>query len=143
MEPRKSILKNYELVTTNGIPCHLGFGAYGSVQLGKCLKTGMTVAIKKISRKIALNEVQIHMRLNHPNIIKMYDFCFDEKNEITYIILEYAENGSLFDYMHEHNMNDKRIIKSIFLSVCSAISYMHSQKIMHRDIKVKHLLFQP
>ena len=73
----------------------------------------------------------------------MYDFCFDEKNEITYIILEYAENGSLFDYMHEHNMNDKRIIKSIFLSVCSAISYMHSQKIMHRDIKVKHLLFQP
>ena len=62
MEPRKSILKNYELVTTNGIPCHLGFGAYGSVQLGKCLKTGMTVAIKKISRKLALNEVEVHGR---------------------------------------------------------------------------------
>lgn len=57
MEPRKSILKNYELITTNGIPCNLGFGAYGAVQLGKCLKTGRTVAVKKISRKLAVNEV--------------------------------------------------------------------------------------
>jgi hypothetical protein len=41
MEPRKlPVLKNYEFVTTEGIPCNLGFGAYGSVQLGKCLKTG-------------------------------------------------------------------------------------------------------
>ncbi len=55
MDPRKSILKNYEMISTNGIPCNLGFGAYGSVQLGKCLKTGKTVAIKKISRKLAVN----------------------------------------------------------------------------------------
>lgn len=78
MEPRKlPVLKNYEFVTTEGIPCNLGFGAYGSVQLGKCLKTGQTVAIKKIGRKIALNEVEIHMKLNHTNVIKMLDYYFD------------------------------------------------------------------
>lgn len=62
------------------MPCNLGFGAYGSVQLGKCAKSGRTVAIKKINRKIAMSEVEIHMKLDHPNIIKMYDYCFDEKN---------------------------------------------------------------
>lgn len=77
MDARKSVLKNYEIITANGIPCNLGFGAYGSVQLGKCLKTGMTVAIKKISRKLATNEVEMHCRLKHPNIIQMYDYEFD------------------------------------------------------------------
>jgi hypothetical protein len=57
MEPRKSILKNYEVVSHNGFAHSLGFGAYGSVQLGRCLKTGATVAIKKINRKLAFNEV--------------------------------------------------------------------------------------
>ena len=77
MEPRISILKNYELICSNGLPCNLGFGAYGSVQLGKCLKTGETVAIKRISRKLAFNEVEVHMKLDHPNIIKMLDYAFD------------------------------------------------------------------
>lgn len=136
MEPRKSVLKNYELMSANGIPCNLGFGAYGSVQLGKCLKTGMTVAVKKINRKLAYNEVEVHMKLNHPNIIKMYDYCLDEKTQTTYIILEYAENGTLFDYIRDHGLKDKRMIRGIFNSVCDAIDYMHSMNIMHRDIKV-------
>lgn len=71
------ILKNYEFITANGIPCNLGFGAYGSVQLGRCLKTGETGFIKRIGRKIALNEVDVHMKLNHPNIIRMLDHYFD------------------------------------------------------------------
>lgn len=100
MENRKSfMLKNYELTSINGIPCNLGFGAYGSVQLGKSLITKQTVAIKKICRKIAFGEVEVHIKLNHPNIIKMLDYHFDEKQECTYIVLEYAENGTLFDYI--------------------------------------------
>ena len=99
MEPKKGLFKNYEIITMNGMPCNLGFGAYGSVQLGRCLKTNKTVAIKKISRKLAINEVEVHMRLKHPNIIEMYDYEFDEKAQTTFIVLEYAENGTLFDYM--------------------------------------------
>lgn len=142
MDPRKlPVLKNYEFINANGIPCNLGFGAYGSVQLGKCLVTGQTVAIKKIGRKIAKAEVDIHLKLNHPNIIRMLDHYFDEKHECTYIILEYAENGTLFDYIREHGLKDKRMIRGIFMSVCDAIDYMHSKNIMHRDIKVTWVLF--
>lgn len=143
MEPRKSVLKNYELIFANGIPCNLGFGAYGSVQLGKCLKTEKIVAVKRINRKLAFGEVDVHMKLNHPNIIKMYDFSFDEKTQTTYIVLEYAENGTLFDYIREHGLQDKRMVRSIFNSVCEAIDYMHSKNIMHRDIKVIVFLIQP
>lgn len=58
MEKAKKIInKKYEFITHNGINCQLGFGAYGSVHLGRCLSTGQTVAIKKILRKISLNEV--------------------------------------------------------------------------------------
>ncbi len=64
-------------MSINGIPCNLGFGAYGVVQLGKCLKTKKTVAIKKIYRKLAVEEVDIHFSLSHPNIIRMLDSYFD------------------------------------------------------------------
>jgi|LakMenEpi03Aug12_release.lakeMendotaPanAssembly.Ray.scaffolds.fasta_scaffold1913110_2 serine/threonine protein kinase len=42
------------------------------------------------------------MQLNHPNIIKLYDYSFDEVNNNTYVILEYAENGTLFDYIKQN-----------------------------------------
>ena len=137
MDSRKlPILKNYEFISVNGIPCNLGFGAYGSVQLGKSLKTGQTVAIKKIGRKMAFGEVEVHMKLNHPNIIKMLDFAFDEKHDCTFIVLEFAENGTLFDYIRENGMKDKNMARGIFHSVCDAVEYLHSKNIMHRDIKV-------
>ena len=74
-------------MSLNGIACNLGFGAYGSVQLAKCLRTNQTVAVKKIYRKLAINEVDIHYSLGHPNIVKLIDFYFDEENLATYIIL--------------------------------------------------------
>lgn len=80
------------------------------------------------------------MKLNHPNIIQMRDFAFDEKTNTTYIVLEYAENGTLFDYVREHGLKDKHMMRGIFNSVCDAIDYMHAMNIMHRDIKVLFIL---
>jgi len=80
------------------------------------------------------------MKLNHPNLIKMLDYYFDKKQECTYIILEYAEHGTLFDYIHENGLKDKKMVRGIFQSVCEAINYMHSKYIMHRDIKVTNFL---
>ena len=71
------IFKNYEFITVKGVACQLGFGSYGSVQLAKCLKSKKLIALKKISRKVSDNEVEIHKNLNHPNIIKLLDFFFD------------------------------------------------------------------
>jgi serine/threonine protein kinase len=71
----------------------------------------------------------------------MYDYAFDEKTQTTYLVLEYAENGTLFDYIRSHHPKDKRLIRGIFHSVCDAIEFMHANNIMHRDIKVLFILF--
>ena len=92
---------------------------------------------------MAVGEVEVHMKLNHPNIIKMLDFAFDEKHNCTFIVLEFAENGTLFDYIRENGMKDKVMARGIFHSVCDAVEYLHSKNIMHRDIKVYLFLFSP
>ena len=81
------------------------------------------------------------MKLNHPNIVNMFDYGFDSKTSTTYIVLEYAENGTLFDYFREFGMKDKCMMRGVYNSVCDAIQYLHSMNIMHRDIKVFLFLF--
>ena len=71
----------------------------------------------------------------------MLDHEFDEKTQTTYIVLEYAENGTLFDYIKEHSLKDKQMMRGIFHSVCDAVEYMHTNNIMHRDIKVNFHIF--
>jgi hypothetical protein len=56
MGKKTVILNKYEIMSSgDGGYGNLGFGAYGMVQLGKCMKNQQTVAIKKIYKKIALN----------------------------------------------------------------------------------------
>lgn len=47
--------------------------------------------------KIAKNEVMMHYGLSHPKIIKLLDVHIDSEREITYMMLEYAEGGTLYD----------------------------------------------
>lgn len=51
------------------------------------------------------------------------------------MILEYADGGTLFEKVRNENLNKKQI-KKYFKDVCEAVAYMHSNDIMHRDIKV-------
>ena len=118
MEPIKKITNSYEMLSINGIACNLGFGSYGSVQLAKSLTNGETVAVKKIHRKIAVNEVKMHYQLSHPHIIKMIDFFFDEETTTSYLVLEYAQNGTLFDFIKENGIKEKKQARSIFKSIC-------------------------
>ena len=81
----------------------LGKGSYGEVELAKHKRTGKKLAVKKIdklslaNKKIKatlLREVEIHKKLKHQNIIRLYTSLEDDK--YIYLILEYAEKGNLF-----------------------------------------------
>ena len=81
----------------------LGKGSYGEVELAKHKRNGKKLAIKKIDKQSLSNkkikatlmrEVEIHKKLKHENIIRL--FTSMEDNIYIYLVLEYASKGNLF-----------------------------------------------
>lgn len=73
-------------------------------------------------------------RLNHPNIIKFYQVIQTDK--ILYLVMEYASGGELFDYLLAHGRMKEEEARITFSQIVSAMQYLHSKNIIHRDLKV-------
>ena len=92
-------------------------------------------AMNKISREEALNEVQIMSALDHPYIVKYYDYFIE--NKTLHILMEYCERGDLNKHIKAQAgrpMPEQRIWK-FFIQICMGLEYLHSKKVLHRDIK--------
>lgn len=83
-------------------------------------------------------EITIHRKIDHPNIIKFYDYIQEDQN--VYLILDYAENGNLYSYMHRRKSLTQTEIFRFFHQTCLAVQYLHSNDIIHRDLKPENLL---
>eukprot|EP00345_Euplotes_harpa_P014646 CAMPEP_0168338616 /NCGR_PEP_ID=MMETSP0213-20121227/12952_1 /TAXON_ID=151035 /ORGANISM="Euplotes harpa, Strain FSP1.4" /LENGTH=346 /DNA_ID=CAMNT_0008344451 /DNA_START=298 /DNA_END=1338 /DNA_ORIENTATION=+ len=99
-----------------------------------------------MTRSVFKSEVKILKKLKHPNILKLYDYNYKfasvggEANSVTYISLEYAENGSLFNYLAKGgNLTDK-MARHFFHQLISALEYLHQKGYAHRDVKLENLL---
>lgn len=84
-------------------------------------------------------ETDALMHLDHPNIIRLYDFFREQMNFIQ--ILEFCPNGSLKDEINRSGSLPKIRVISIMNQLFSALDYMHSQNISHHDIKPGNILF--
>lgn len=89
-------------------------------------------------RKKFKREAENLAKLTHPNIVKVFD-VFDENNT-TYYVMEYLEGSNFDDYIAQkgHLSEDEAI--SITQEIGSALSYMHSHKMLHLDIKPKNIM---
>ena len=84
-------------------------------------------------------EAEIHSKLNHPNIIGFIESFVEEG--YFYIVLEYAKEGNLLDYLNKHNSELKLADKlQIFLEICKGLEVLHSKGILHRDLKCENVL---
>ena len=81
----------------------------------------------------------MHSTLDHPHIIKLWDTLIEEN--IVYMIMEIAENGTLFGYQNKHRIINEAEAYKFFSQTLSAINFIHSNDIMHRDLKVNYALF--
>ena len=89
------------------------------------------------------NEINILSKVDHPNIIRLYEIF--EDNRYISIIMEYCTGGDLFQKINElaekdQSFSEKEAVK-IFKQLISAVSYCHSQGICHRDLKPDNIIF--
>ena len=127
----------------------IGEGSYGNVFTVKYVKTGDLYVLKKINTAEmseaeiidAENEFAIHQTLRHSNIVN-YQTHFSDKKSL-YLVLEYMDGGDLGQYIEKHRKRSKQIderkIWNFFIQACLGIQYLHSLRILHRDLKWSNL----
>ncbi len=124
----------------------IGQGAFGKVNLGLNTLTGRVVAIKSFNKqsldnenkKKILYETNLMKKLNHPNITKILELFESEKYIL--LIMEYINGGNLFSFVKKRRKLNEKTSKFLFKQIILGIKYIHSQNIVHRDIKLENIL---
>jgi serine/threonine protein kinase len=142
----KPMLGRYE------IEKELGKGAMGVVYLGKDPKISRVVAIKtmNLSQEFdadELEEVKARFfreaetagRLNHPNIVTMYDA--GEEHDLAYIAMEFLKGKDLVPYCKPDSLLPLPSVLRIIARVADALGYAHTLNVVHRDIKPANIMY--
>ncbi len=122
----------------------LGEGSFGVVNLAKDLENeDRYVVIKTIQNygqdmEKEKQEAILLSKLNHPNVIQYYDSFLSSESKLC-IVLEYADGNDLSKYISRKKLPEKKIL-SIFSQIIFGLAYIHSQNILHRDIKTENIL---
>ena len=123
----------------------LGSGASGQVGLYREIETGNEYAIKEVldksSNKYIRGEIAaLELLREKINVIKIVE-SFTEANRF-YIVLEYCEGGTLKEKLKNMKKIGKKFKISIICELVRAVYYVHSENIIHRDIKLDNILLR-
>lgn len=128
------------------IECLIATGGMGAVYRAVQKSLDRTVAIKILPREFSQDpafcaifeaEAKSMARLNHPNLIGVYDF--GEVNGMLFIIMEFVPGQSLFHSTHGCAVDPKEVMRLIS-AICSGLAHAHENGIIHRDIKSSNIL---
>nr|XP_020480309.1 serine/threonine-protein kinase PAK 6-like isoform X2 [Monopterus albus] len=121
----------------------IGEGSTGVVCIARERHSGRQVAVKMMDlrkqqrRELLFNEVVIMRDYQHQNVVEMYRSALVE--EELWVIMEYLQGGALTHIVSETRLNEEQIA-TVCEGVLQALSYLHSQGVIHRDIKSDSIL---
>eukprot|EP00483_Globobulimina_turgida_P011703 UN11725 len=133
----------------------LGCGSFGKVYKALDLNSSIINVVKQVELikdnngnnifieniKSIQNEIRTLSKLSHPNIVR-YLGSSSTKNHLN-IFLEYMAGGSIAQMLTMFGPFDVRLIKSYTMQILNGLSFLHSQNIIHRDIKGSNILVNP
>lgn len=126
----------------------VGQGSFGEVRLAMHLPTSKIYALKIVNhfitqadchtisepgRRIIERESRLNQIIDHPHIVKLWQVL--KQDSKIYMVMEYAEKGNLFCYQNEKRVFTEQQAVVFFSQTLSALEYLHSLKLIHRDIK--------
>ncbi|KAK3094442.1 hypothetical protein FSP39_001787 [Pinctada imbricata] len=123
----------------------IGEGSFGKVYKGRKKYSAQVVALKFIPKvgkpekelRNLRREIDIMRNLHHENIIEMLD-SFETDKEVV-VVTDYAE-GELFQILEDDGNLPEEQVRLIACQLVSALYYLHSHRILHRDMKPQNIL---
>lgn len=129
----------------------LGEGVAGVVKLAQHKATGIKYAVKCLEKSrmgtdqeafdALRNEITIMSQLDHHNIARLHEVYEDEST--IYLVQELGSGGELFDVLDEqpdYHYGEQDAVRLVY-QMLSALRYLHSKGIVHRDLKLENFLF--
>lgn len=124
----------------------IGRGGMGLVYKARDRRLGRIVALKRMPENLRdhpgavslfLGEAQAAARMNHPNIVTLYDA--DQENGHFFITMELLEGLPLNTILKQRGRFGPRDTARLGIQICAGLQYAHDQGIVHRDIKTANL----
>jgi serine/threonine protein kinase len=129
----------------------LGKGAFGKVNLAQHKLTGHFVAVKSVKktdledqsgssscREKVTNEISILQKINHRNIVRLFD-SYETEHRIVFV-MDLCSGGDLLSYIRRRKRLSEECARYIFRQACKAVRHCHRNLIVHRDLKLENML---
>ena len=124
----------------------IGQGGMGAVYKARQPKLDRIVALKILPMRLAREssfaerferEGRLLARLNHPNIVGVYDF--GQTNGLYYLIMEYVDGVNLRQALGSARFTPQQAL-NVIPKICEALQFAHDEGVLHRDIKPENIL---
>lgn len=150
--PRQGPRSNQHLGSKYLLGELLGEGGFGAVYRARNKVLDRIEAIKIVEPRGSddpkwlqrfIREAQMLAKLEHPNIIPVYDCGFDVEKEILYLAMPFVDGGTLEDILRgQQRPLSLNRIEHFLRQICSALDYAHTQGVVHLDLKPANLLLR-